>query len=70
MNFPTNLLFDVEMAKSRLREAFESVPETDSNNRRERRIGQSALSSRRVRQEAVPSSDIVPEVEGCAAFCY
>ena len=69
MNFPTNLLIDLELAKSRLREAFESAPETDSNVRRERRNNQSPLSSRCVRQEPAPSSRIVPEVGGCAAFC-
>jgi hypothetical protein len=68
MNFPTNLLIDLEMAKSRLREAFEPAPETDSNDRRERRINQSPLSSRCVRQDAAPRSFIVPEVGGCAAF--
>ena len=69
MNFPTNLLIDLEIAKSRLREAFEPAPETDSNDRRERRINQSPLRSRCVRQDAAPSSCIVPEVGGCAAFC-
>jgi hypothetical protein len=69
MNLPTNLLMDLEMAKSRLREAFEPVPERDWNDGRERRINQSRLNSRCVRQEAAPSSCIVPEVGGCAAFC-
>jgi len=69
MNFPTNLLLDLEMAKSRLREAFEPAPETDSNDRRERRINNPSLSSRCVRQDAAPSSGVVPEVGGCAAFC-
>ena len=68
MNFPTNLLIDLEMAKSRLREAFEPAAETDSTDRRERRINLSSLSSRCVRQGAVPSSFNVPEVGGCAAF--
>lgn len=69
MNFPTNLLIDLEIARSRLREAFESAPETDSNDRWERRINQSPKSSRCVRQDAAPSSGFVPEVGGCTAFC-
>jgi hypothetical protein len=69
MNFPTNLLMDLEIAKNRLREAFEPAPETDSNECQDRRINLSPLSSRCVRQEAAPSSCIVPEVGGCAAFC-
>jgi hypothetical protein len=69
MNFPTHLLIDVELAKSRLREAFEPAAETDSTDLRERRINLSSLSSRCIRQGAAPSSFIVPEVGGCAAFC-
>jgi hypothetical protein len=33
MNSPNNLLFDWEMAASRVRKAFESVPESDLDNR-------------------------------------
>jgi hypothetical protein len=69
MNLPTNLLMDLEMAKSRLREAFEPAPETNPSYGLERRTSQGPLSSQCVRQEAAPSSGIVPEVGGCAAFC-
>jgi hypothetical protein len=39
MNSPNNLLFDSEMATSRVRKAFESTPESDLDNREYRLSG-------------------------------
>jgi hypothetical protein len=73
MNFPSNLLFDLEMAKRRLREALEpaseSVSEPDPNDCRESQIDRTLPSS--------PSSTVtdassfaLPNIDGRAATCF
>jgi hypothetical protein len=50
MNSPNNLLFDSEMATSRVREAFESAPESDLDDRSYRLF----LEARSLRPGGVP----------------
>jgi hypothetical protein len=64
MNFPTNLLFDIEVAKSRLRDLFEPVAEPESTDRRNR--SRPTRSARVV----VTGTSTAPEVSGCAAFGF
>lgn len=70
MNFPSNLLFDLEIAKSRLREALEPrsepVSEPDPNDCRESQIDQSVPSPIDTATSSFPASN----VSGRAATCF
>ena len=72
MNAPNNLLFDAEIAMSRLREAFEPAPEADSSGRRKTRPGQSRVnrSPMIIKEGPVDGSFAAPEVTGCLAICF
>ena len=72
MNAPNNLLFDVEIAMSRLREAFEPAPDEDSSGRRKTRRGQNRVtrSPMIIKEGPVDSSFAAPEVNGCAGLCF
>jgi hypothetical protein len=69
MNLPTNLLFDIEMAKSRLEEAFK--PSVLSNERRapaaNDRMDQS---SPKTKESFIPTSFGLPEVTGCTGISF
>jgi hypothetical protein len=72
MNSPNNLLFDAEIARSRLREAFEPAPDADSGGRRKTRPSQSRVNRSPIiiKKDSVDSSFAAPEVNGCAAICF
>jgi hypothetical protein len=72
MNAPNNLLFDAEIAMSRLREAFEPAPDADSIGRRKTRPSQSRVkrSPMIIKEGSVDSSFAAPEVSGCVAICF
>jgi hypothetical protein len=72
MNAPNNLLFDAEIAMSRLREAFEPAPDADSSGRRKTRPSQSRVkrSPMIIKEGPVDSSFAAPEVNGCVAICF
>jgi hypothetical protein len=69
MNLPTNLLFDIEMAKSGLEEAFK--PSILSNERRtpaaNERMDQG---SPKTKESSIPSSFRLPEVTGCTGISF
>jgi hypothetical protein len=69
MNFPTNLLFDVEIAKSRLREVFEPAPDPDRGNQRKRSV-HVAVGGSVVKEDSVAGRFAVPEVNGCMADLF
>jgi len=68
MNFPTNLLFDIEVAKSRLRDLFEPVAEPESTDRRKEQLNRSRPT--RNARVVVTGTSTAPEVSGCAAFGF
>ena len=69
MNFPTNLLFDAEIAKSRLRELFEPAPDPDRGNQRKGSV-RVAGGGTIVKEDSVARRLAVPEVNGCMAACF
>lgn len=69
MNFPTNLLFDAEIAKSRLRELFEPARDPDRGNQREGSV-RVAVAGTIVKEDSVDGRFAVPEVNGCMAVCF
>ena len=70
MNLPTNLLFDIEVAKSRLEEAFK--PSILSNEWRKTLAanGRMDQSSPETKESSVPSSLRLPEVTGCTGISF
>jgi hypothetical protein len=72
MNAPNNLLFDAEIAMSRLREAFEPAADAEPSGRRktgpsQRRVKRSPMI---IKEGPVDSSFVAPEVNGCVALCF
>ena len=70
MNLPTNLLFDIEVAKSRLEEAFK--PSILSNEWRKTLTANDRLdqSSPKTKESSIPSSFQLPEVTGCTGISF
>jgi hypothetical protein len=70
MNVPINLLFDIEVAKSRLEEAFK--PSILSNEWRKTAAANDRMdqSSPKTRESSVPSSFRLPEVTGCTGIRF
>ena len=72
MNFPSNLLFDLEIAKSRLREALEPrsepVSEPDPNDCRESQIDQNVPNPSSI--DTATSSFPASNVSGHTATCF
>jgi hypothetical protein len=66
MNFPINLLFDIELAKSRLQEAFK--PADDRKTQPVRR--QMERSRTETPEGSVPPRFRLPEVRGCAGVSF
>ena len=69
MNVPVNLLFDIEVAKSRLEEVFKPILSNDwrkipgANDRMDQ-------CSPKTRESSVPSPFRRPEVTGCAGISF
>jgi hypothetical protein len=69
MNLPSNLLFDIELAKSRLEEAFK--PSILSNERRAPAADdQMDQSSPKTKESFISSSFPLPEVTGCTGISF
>ena len=68
MNLPTNLLFDIEVAKSRLEEAFK--PSILSNEWRKTANDRMDQSSPKTKESSIPSSFRLPEVTGCTGISF
>jgi hypothetical protein len=68
MNFPPNLLFDIELAKIRLKEAFN--PATGSDDSRSAAAGRMDRSPTRTNDSSIPPSFRLPEVSGCASISF
>jgi hypothetical protein len=67
MNFPTNLLFDIELAKSRLKDAFNPAAASDDQTKRPAASGSMDRSPIKTDEGCVSPSFRLPEVSGCAA---
>jgi hypothetical protein len=68
MNLPTNLLFDIEVAKSRLEEAFK--PSILSNEWRKTANDPIDQCSLKTKESSIPSSFRLPEVTGCTGISF
>jgi hypothetical protein len=70
MNVPVNLLFDIELAKSRLREAFK--PATRSDDHRKTQPARREMERRRTKtsEGSIPPRFRLPEVRGCAGIGF
>jgi hypothetical protein len=70
MNFPTNLLFDIELAKIRLKEAFDPATGSDDWRKRSAATGRMDQSPTRTNEGPIPPSFRLPEVSGCASISF
>jgi len=70
MNFPTNLLFDIELAKIRLKEAFNPATGSDDGRKLSAATGQVDRSLTRTNETSIPPSFRLPEVSGCASISF
>jgi hypothetical protein len=70
MNAPINLLFDIELAKSRLQEAFK--PATASADYRKTHPASRQMERRRTKsnESAISCSLRLPEVRGCSGIGF
>jgi hypothetical protein len=68
MNFPTNLLFDIELAKSRLQEAFKPATGSDDCRETAAACGRMGRSPTKTNESSIPLSFRLPEVSGCAGI--
>ncbi|HEX6564086.1 MAG TPA: hypothetical protein VF020_07370 [Chthoniobacterales bacterium] len=67
MNLPTNLLFDIEVAKSRLEEAFKPSILSKGRKTADDRMDQC---SPKPKESSIPSSFRLPEVTGCTGVGF
>jgi len=70
MNVPVNLLFDIELAKSRLQEAFRPATGCDDNRKTQPARHQMERSQTKTSEGSVPPSFRLPEVRGCAGISF
>ncbi|MBV9732970.1 MAG: hypothetical protein JO025_07060 [Verrucomicrobia bacterium] len=68
MNLPTNLLFDIEVAKSRLEEALR--PSILSNEWRKTANDRIDQCSPKPKESSISSSFRLPEVTGCTGVSF
>jgi hypothetical protein len=68
MNVPINLLFDIELAKSRLQEEFNPI--TRSDDYREPASPRMECTRIKTSESAVSRSFRLPEVRGCAGISF
>jgi hypothetical protein len=68
MNLPTNLLFDIEMAKSRLEDVFKpSILSSDWPKTTNDRMDNGSPTTK---ESCIPSSFRLPEVTGCTCISF
>jgi hypothetical protein len=70
MNVPVNLLFDIEVAKSRLLEAFKPATGSDDCRKAQPASCQIEPSLTETKESAISHSFRVPEVRGCAGISF
>ncbi|MBV8099194.1 MAG: hypothetical protein JOZ31_08550 [Verrucomicrobia bacterium] len=70
MNVPINLLFDIELAKSRLREAFKPATRSDECRKTKPARRQRERSRSKTREGSMPPRFPLPEVRGCAGISF
>ena len=70
MNFPTNLLFDIELAISRLQETFKPATVSDDYRNTQAVQGQMDRRPSTTNESSIPSSFRLPEVTGCAGLGF
>lgn len=68
MNAPINLLFDIELAKSRLQEAFQLATDSDDYRRTQPARHQMEMSRTKTSESSISRSFRLPEVRGCAGI--
>ena len=68
MNLPTNLLFDIEMAKSRLEDVFKpSILSSDWPKTANDRMDNGSPTTK---ESCIPTSFRLPEVTGCTGISF
>jgi hypothetical protein len=70
MNFPINLLFDIELAKSRLQEAFKSAAGSTDYRKTQPAHRKMEKRAAKTSEDSVPPSFRLPEVRGCAGVSF
>jgi hypothetical protein len=70
MNVPANLLFDIELAKSRLEDAFKPATGSNHHQRTEPASSQTELSRVKTNKSPISRSFRLPEVHGCAGISF
>jgi hypothetical protein len=70
MNLPTNLLFDIELAKSRLEEAFKLSILSNEWRKTPAANDRMHQSSPKTKEGTIPSSFRLPEVTGCTGVSF
>ena len=70
MNLPTNLLFDTELAKIRLEEAFKPAIDSDQLRKTPAANDRMDQSSPRTMESSIPASFRIPEVRGCIGISF
>jgi hypothetical protein len=68
MNVPVNLLFDIELAKSRLQEAFKPATGPDDYRNTQPARHQMERSRTKTSESSISRSFRLPEVHGCAGI--
>ncbi|MBV8211844.1 MAG: hypothetical protein JOZ08_01305 [Verrucomicrobia bacterium] len=70
MNVPVNLLFDIELAKSRLQEALNPVTRSEDHRKTQPASCQMERSRSKTNESSIPPSFRLPEVSGCAGISF
>ena len=70
MNFPTNLLFDIELAKSRLLDAFKPAAGCDDRQKTPALARRMHPGETKTKESSIPPSFRLPEVRGCAGISF
>jgi hypothetical protein len=70
MNVPINLLFDIELAKSRLQEAFKPATASDDYRKTRPVSRRMERSQTKSNESAICRSFRLPEVRGCAGIGF
>jgi len=70
MNAPNNLLFDIELAISRLQETFQPADGSDDLLKTQSAEGPMDRRPIKTNESSVPPSFQLPEVSGCAGISF
>ena len=70
MNFPNNLLFDIELAKSQLKDALNPDAASDDRSKRSAGGGRMDRSPTSTNESGIPRSFRLPEISGCARISF